>query len=39
MINETLLRLITQEKINGKLKGAVLTLGRQNVQLSLDDAI
>lgn len=39
MINETLLRLIVQEKVNGKLKGSVLTLGRQNVQISLEDTI
>jgi len=39
MMNETLLRLIDQEKVNEKLQGNVLTLGRQNIQISLEDKI
>ena len=39
MINEALLRVIAQESINGNLHGRVLTLGRQNVRLSLDKTV
>ena len=39
MINESLLRIIAQERVNGNLRGRVATLGRQNVRLSLEETL